>query len=173
MIDKGILAIGILALGKSFVITNTHTTVGWGLYHTESDEANSIRGEQLLQTISLTHSFKTDFRVILGDFNAGPDVSEPNYQLLLDSNFIDSYLLVCSDGCDDVTWHPANKLNNKGHFPDSPPQRIDNIFIVADGLKDLEIVKGGVILKEEVLKIGNASYSISDHYGYYCILNLK
>ncbi|MFC2176315.1 endonuclease/exonuclease/phosphatase family protein [Bacteroidota bacterium] len=171
MADKGILTVELMVGSKRITITNTHTTVGGGLYHTESDKANSVRNKQIQQAIQITRSTKSLIEIILGDFNAGPNVSAINYQLLLDSGFVDTYNTICGDTCDEATWDPTNILNNSGHFPDSPPQRIDNIFVTSNG--EFEVLSGDVILDEEVLENEGKMYPISDHYGYSTRIKLK
>lgn len=176
VVDKGILSILISVNDQKIILSNTHTTAGGVMYHTESDKANQIRTAQLQQTIELTDSLATgnEIKMILGDFNAGPGVSEVNYQHMIDQGYADSYPLGCSDPCRVVTWAPDNKLNANGHFPDSPPQRIDHIFIYKEKLDRLQILEVDVILDKEVVDIENGEkVSLSDHYGYLCKMGLK
>ena len=168
--DKGILSITLNNGQQPIIITNTHTTVGGIIYDTESDKANSIRDKQVLQSIALTEELSNQkaLEVVLGDFNAGPGISEVNYQTMLDKGFVDSYLEFCEQ-CAGITWTPHNKLNQDGHFESSPPQRIDNIFLRNNGALRYQISDGGVVLNQEVIETKDQGLiTVSDHFGYYC-----
>jgi endonuclease/exonuclease/phosphatase family metal-dependent hydrolase len=176
VVDKGILSIAIKVNDQRIILSNTHTTAGGVMYHTESDKANQIRTKQIQQTMELTDSLAglDDVKVILGDFNAGPGVSEVNYRDLIENGYVDSYELGCTENCQVITWAPDNKLNAHGHFPDSPPQRIDHIFIHRKKLNDFKVVEVGVILDKEVVPVENDELvTLSDHYGYFCKISMK
>jgi endonuclease/exonuclease/phosphatase family metal-dependent hydrolase len=176
VVDKGILSIAIKVNDQRIILSNTHTTAGGVMYHTESDKANEIRTKQIQQTMELTDSLagEDDVKVILGDFNAGPGVSEVNYRYLIENGYVDSYELGCTQNCQAITWAPDNKLNANGHFPDSPPQRIVHIFIHRKKLNDFKVVEVGVILDEEVVPVENSELvTLSDHYGYFCKISMK
>ncbi len=167
--DKGLLSMVIQFNGKRIAITNVHTTVGGGMYDTESPKANAIRNRQLIQALHTTDAFNADIRIILGDFNAGPNVSAVNHQVMLEHNYLDTYQEIYDEEEDCVTWNPMNKLNYNGYFPSSPPQRIDNIFINKTGKQHYNILEADVMLREEVLEEANGlRVPLSDHYGYFC-----
>lgn len=172
--DKGLLSIVVPFNGKKIVVTNVHTTVGGGMYDTESARANNIRNKQLIQALQTTDMFKADIRIILGDFNAGPNVSAINHQLMLDHNYLDTYAEIYEEDESCVTWNPMNKLNYNGYFPTSPPQRIDNIFINKSAQPLFAVVEADVMLRDEVLLEANGlRVPLSDHYGYYCRIRVK
>jgi endonuclease/exonuclease/phosphatase family metal-dependent hydrolase len=171
--DKGLLSIVVEFNGRKIALTNVHTTVGGGIFDTESDRANNIRNKQLLQAIERTGAMTADIRIILGDFNAGPNVSEVNHQLMLDHNYLDSYLELYDEEEDCVTWHPLNKLNCNGYFPSSPPQRIDIIFIDKAARPLVEVVEADVMLRQEVLHVDSMTVPLSDHYGYFCRIKVN
>lgn len=171
--DKGMLSVVVQFNNKKIAITNVHTTVGGGMYDTESDRANNIRNKQLLQALQRTAQLDADIRIILGDFNAGPNVSAVNHQLMLDHNYLDTYLENYDEETDCVTWNPMNKLNYNGYFPSSPPQRIDNIFIDKAAHPFFEVLEADVMLREEVLDAGVMRVPLSDHYGYFCRISIK
>jgi endonuclease/exonuclease/phosphatase family metal-dependent hydrolase len=171
--DKGLLTIVVEFNGRKIALTNVHTTVGGGIYDTESDKANTIRSKQLLQALQATAILNADIRIILGDFNAGPNVSAVNHQLMLDHNYLDTYLENYDEESDCVTWNPMNKLNYNGYFPSSPPQRIDNIFIDKTDSLLFEVIESDVMLREEVLDAGAMRVPLSDHYGYFCKIKVK
>lgn len=171
--DKGVLTIVVPFNGKRIALTSVHTTVGGGMFDTEADRTNRIRNKQLLQALHATAATQADIRIILGDFNAGPDVSEVNYQLMLDNNYLDTYSEVYQEEGECITWNPMNKLNYNGYFPSSPPQRIDNIFIDKDAQQFFEVLEANVMLREEVLDAGAMRVPLSDHYGYFCRIKVE
>lgn len=171
--DKGVLTIVVPFNGKRIALTSVHTTVGGGMFDTEADRTNRIRNKQLLQALHATAATQADIRIILGDFNAGPGVSEVNYQLMLDNNYLDTYLEVYQEEGECITWNPMNKLNYNGYFPTSPPQRIDNIFIDKDAHQFFEVIEANVMLREEVLDAGAMRVPLSDHYGYFCRIKVE
>lgn len=172
--DKGVLSVLLTVNGKDVVIANTHTTVGGGVYDTESDRVNRIRNKQVIQAYQCALSFGSDQFIVLGDFNAGPCVSEVNYQTLLDSTMVDSYLsFEKQDTTAIFTWDPLNPLNAHSYFPDSPAQRIDNIFVSPAMVQQYTIIDVQAILKEPVLTVDSISYPVSDHYGYQVTFRLR
>ncbi len=171
--DKGVLSIMVEFNGKKIAITSVHTTVGGGMFDTESDRANNIRNKQLLQALHATAAMQADIRIILGDFNAGPNVSPVNHQLMIDNNYLDTYLEVYEEEGDCITWDPMNRLNYNGYFPSSPPQRIDNIFIDKDAKQFFEVLEANVMLREIVLDAGIMRVPLSDHYGYFCRIKVN
>lgn len=172
--DKGVLCALIELNGTDITIANTHTTVGGGVYDTESDRVNRIRNKQVIQAYQNVRSFGTDLYMVLGDFNAGPGVSEVNYQTLLDSLMLDSYTVIeRSDSPEIFTWDPLNPLNADGYFTTSPPQRIDNVFVSPNMVQQFTISQVNTILTEAVMTVDSVSYPLSDHYGYQVTFELR
>lgn len=171
--DKGLLSIMVAFQGRKIAITNVHTTVGGGMYDTDSPKANAIRSKQLMQALQVTEKYRADIKIVLGDFNAGPNVSAVNHQLMIDQNYLDTYLEIYDEEDDCVTWNPMNKLNYNGYFPASPPQRIDNIFINKSGQSFYSVIEADVMLREEVLEANGIRVPLSDHYGYFCKIKVK
>ena len=172
--DKGVLCALIDLNGTDIAIANTHTTVGGGVFNTESDRVNRFRNHQVIQALMSARAFGTDNYMVLGDFNAGPGVSEVNYQTLLDSLMIDSYTAIERlDSTEIYTWHPENPLNADGFFTTSPPQRIDNVFISPQMAQQFTVTHINTILTEGVLTKDSIGYPVSDHYGYQVTFQVK
>lgn len=172
--DKGVLCAQVNLNGTDIAIANTHTTVGGGVFNTESGRVNRIRNQQVIQAYQCAKSFGTDSYMVLGDFNAGPGVSEVNYQTLLDSLMVDTYLSATrKDTTELFTWDPLNPLNAGGYFTTSPPQRIDNIFVSQQMVQQYKIAEVRTILTEEVLVVDSIGYPVSDHYGYQVRFQVK
>lgn len=170
--DKGMLSIIVPWGERRIAITNVHTTVGGGLRDTEAPKTNAIRNRQLIQALTATDAMDADIKIILGDFNAGPNVSAINHQLMLDHHYLDTYQEIYEEDEDCVTWHPRNVLNFNGYFPTSPPQRIDNIFINKAAQHLYTVLEADVMLRDEVLEENGLRMPLSDHYGYYCRIRI-
>ena len=105
--------------------------------------------------------------ILLGDFNAGPNVSQVNYDQIINDGFLDTFSLGCenTDLCKKVTWDPNNSLNAGGAFTDSPPQRIDHIFISSRSSTNIGIESSSIVFEELSVCVGDENITISDHYG--------
>lgn len=171
IVRKGFLHTELKAGDKSYHVINTHLTVGGIFFNTESDKANTIREEQIEQILNYIKTNGLTNVLFTGDFNTGPQVSEYNYRLVLENNFIDP-LNSNTKNSEIITWDPENRLNKKSYFDDSPPQRVDHIFIDKSfsSLFSLDFVKLFGLLP--IVDVGkNRSVTISDHYG--ILLNFK
>lgn len=171
--DKGLLSIVVSFNGKRVAITNVHTTVGGGFRDTESPKTNAIRNRQLWQTLNTTARYGANANIILGDFNAGPNVSATNHQTMLDEGYTDTFSSIYQEEDNCMTWNPKNKLNFHGYFPTSPAQRIDNIFVKSDTATLLKVIEADIMLQEEVMEANGIKMPLSDHYGYFCRILIK
>ena len=149
---------------------NIHTTAGGALFHPESQRTNSIRQKQLNQVFQSLKSSEKIPTILLGDFNAGPNVSEENYTYLLKQGFIDivQYYITKNNYKDDfISWDPNNFLNAELKiFKTSPPQRIDHILLSENFFNMSELIYVKTVFDEKVVctKDGQ-NVTISDHYG--------
>lgn len=172
--NKGIL-IGDFKVGDvTLRIANVHVTAGGFIWHSESDKANETRHRQVSQAIlSLKENSTGTLPILLGDFNAGPGVSQVNYDHVIEEGFIDTFILGChkKNACEQVTWDPGNSLNSNGLFSDSPPQRIDHIFVIDQDSAPFEIGFASVVMDEQNIKAKGQLVSASDHYG--VLVNIK
>lgn len=171
LFGRGILAATILIdkLGK-VTLFNIHTTVGGAFNHPESNKTNKLRAAQILQAIRLSQESLDSIPMLLGDFNAGPEVSEINYRKLLENDFVDvfEYCRRTSKQKNvlQVTWHPENPLNKNGLFANSPPQRIDHVFVPSKFIKLFNNIDAQIIFNEPLVNIQHQQkLTLSDHYG--------
>jgi len=165
--DKGILSISIHAGDIGRVrIYNTHTTAGGVLTHPESEKCNAIRQQQVDQ---LLHMARQDGcpSIIMGDLNAGPGVSEENYQSIVQNGFVDP-AAESGDGAnqeESITWDPQNPLNAEGPHRHCPPQKVDHIFVSEPLLQKLAAARTETVLTEPCVRKDGARFPLSDHYG--------
>jgi endonuclease/exonuclease/phosphatase family metal-dependent hydrolase len=152
--------------GTTLTILNLHTTAGGMFNHPESAKIEVFRSRQVQQVIDCANRFKSPL-LVAGDLNAGPGVSEVNFQQLLDAGFLSLHDLV-SPQSKDVTWDPLNSLNDKGPHKACPPQRIDHVFLRSADYKEKKVraLSSEICLDKPVVKVpGSTAVSISDHYG--------
>ena len=148
-------------------LINLHAVAG-GFWDPESDSVETVRHQQFEEVLDVTKTAQPHPTVVLGDFNAGPKVSECNYQQFLEAGFRD-----CFSDTDEpaYTWDPKNALIGEGPHKDCPPQRIDHIF--AQNIRDVS--DSQICFDEPVLKTKSQSdqmIPISDHYGLMSTLEL-
>jgi len=162
--NKGILVSSIKT--KEFgnlTFYNTHTTAGGLFAHPESKKVDLIRDLQIKQILNLIKKSSDTTSIIIGDINAGINVSENNYNSILDEGYIDSYKSK-NPSSKEVTWDPKNILNSDGPHKTSPPQRIDHIFIHKSS--NIKVISADIVFKEPVVPISKKEIiTISDHYG--------
>jgi endonuclease/exonuclease/phosphatase family metal-dependent hydrolase len=155
-----------LADGTTLTILNLHTTAGGMFNHPESAKIEAFRSRQVQQVIDCASRFKSPL-LVAGDLNAGPGVSEVNFQQLLDAGFVSVHDLV-SPQSKDVTWDPLNSLNDKGPHKACPPQRIDHVFLRGTDYneKKVRVLSSDICLDTPVVQVPRSSaVTISDHYG--------
>jgi endonuclease/exonuclease/phosphatase family metal-dependent hydrolase len=154
---------GVLVVDSSDVVAcNIHMTAG-GVRHPESSAANAIRARQIEQLLELAEARRA--RMIAGDLNAGPGVSEANYALFEKGGWIDVHALV-HPGSGDVTWDPHNPLNVRGPHRRSPPQRVDHLFVRGDDLRTERVVprSSEIVFFEPIVATAAGLMTPSDHY---------
>lgn len=140
------------------LFVNFHATAGGLFRDPESPVVEKTRARQIEQMLErLPHA-----RVIAGDLNAGPGVSDANYRLFLARGLADAYL---AHNAEAATWDPANPLNEGGPHQKSPPQRCDHIFV-----RGLEVIESAIVFDEPIVQTGRGSVTLSDHYGVSALL---
>jgi endonuclease/exonuclease/phosphatase family metal-dependent hydrolase len=117
--------------GAALTVFNTHLTAGpYG--DPERARVERVRGRQIDQLLAAARTVEPPGApvAIAGDFNAGPGVSEANYRSVLGAGFDDAFdRAERRDGPLETTWTPDNPLSQSGPHSDSPPQRIDHVFL--------------------------------------------
>ena len=155
-----------LAEGKSLHLIHLHAVAG-GWSDPESDSVETIRHNQFSEILDLANTTEPEAMVALGDFNAGPKVSECNYQQFLEAGFTDCF---AETGQPAYTWDPKNALIGEGPHKDCPPQRIDHILV--RNIRDIS--DSQICFDEPVLATKpplETMIPISDHYGLMSTLN--
>lgn len=169
LIDEGIFGpkgfllsyIQIPKIGKTLVI-NTHTSAGGLFQHPEGKKTETCRALQLTQIASLANT--TDVNsIIVGDLNCGHDVSQRNFNILMDRGFLPVENLTNNVEIG-PTWDPLNTLNINSPHKTSPPQRIDHILI-SDKLSEIISIKSVSRSFTQELQFENKMHTLSDHYG--------
>jgi endonuclease/exonuclease/phosphatase family metal-dependent hydrolase len=147
-------------------ILNIHTTAGGLWLHPESARADRIRDRQIHQFLRLANTIPgTVF--LAGDLNAGPGVSESNFQSILDAGFVSVHDYL-HPAAADYTWDPSNRLNSGGPHDMCPPQRIDHLLVRKSDIDSgaVQPLRSFVCLGDEVVAAGNnLKYTVSDHLG--------
>ncbi|MBT7902423.1 hypothetical protein HN587_01070 [Candidatus Woesearchaeota archaeon] len=144
---------------------NVHLAAGGLFRHPESKLMERIRQEQIEQVLTVAEQEK-DNTFIIGDFNAGPQVSIQNYKTIIQKGFIDLFNLAKKEKKFKFTWDPKNYLNLKGYSPWSPPQRIDHIFVPKQFKQFVDHIKSNVVFNEAVVHAKKfLKVTPSDHYG--------
>lgn len=171
LVRKGFLHITLSLHGNQISIINTHLTVGGLFWHTESKNANMIRKKQIQQIVSYINSNNLNNIVFSGDFNSGPNVSSINYNQILENNFFDP-LETNQKLSELITWDPENLLNKKTYFENSPPQRVDHVFIDKVFSSEFYLDEAKLFGLQPIVAINkNQKVTLSDHYG--ILLNFK
>jgi endonuclease/exonuclease/phosphatase family metal-dependent hydrolase len=142
-------------------IFNLHTTAG-GRLGTESDAANRFRDMQLLEIHDAVRAASGP-SLVCGDFNAGPEASAQNYDHFLDLGYADAAVLACGPDGLGPTWLPGNPLVRG--FADSPPQRIDHIFLDTRAAGQFRVVHAAHVFQDAQVQVDGQSVTLSDHYG--------
>ena len=143
---------------ETLQLIHLHAVAG-GWSNPESSSVETVRSNQFSQVLESTEETKPV--VVLGDFNAGPKVSECNYQQFLDAGFRDCFSDTEKPA---YTWDPKNALIGEGPHKDCPPQRIDHILV--QNIR--EISDSQICFDEPVLTTQTPAETmipISDHYG--------
>ncbi len=168
VVQKGILTciIDFGEVGKVQFI-NIHPTAGGFLYQQDSPEIIKIRSSQITQAFEFSEKNTSLPSIILGDFNAGPEIAVENYQLLIEKGFADAYHAFCQAKNLDalITWDSENLLNQRGTHPDAISQRIDHIYISPSLQKNFSIYDAKRVFDETIVKTNGDLVTISDHYG--------
>jgi len=145
---------------------NLHTTAGGMFRLPEHRAIDLIRSRQIKQLLTRALSLNSPL-VIAGDLNAGPGVSEKNYQQMLGAGFLSIHDLIHGQ-TSEATWDPNNTLNSHGPHKICPPQRIDHLFVKSTDLASNRIgaVSSTICLKEPIVDIpGQKAVTVSDHFG--------
>eukprot|EP00056_Hartaetosiga_gracilis_P009636 m.138932 g.138932 ORF g.138932 m.138932 type:complete len:331 (-) comp13162_c0_seq22:2762-3754(-) len=149
--------------GKMFVV-NMHTTAGGGL---DPERSNGMRERELddaLEVCQQALDNNVEKVFLLGDLNLGPEASAPNYEYILEKDYVDCVTEV-ADGNAFMTWDPVNPLNASGPHSYCPPQRCDHIFL-HKGCTSISPQSAQMIFKDDVAQTRRGQHvTLSDHYG--------
>ncbi len=136
-IQKGMLSCFLEVNDQELVVVTTHlVALGW-FENSHESHVEDIRNSQINQIVKnveyLIEEHPERLVVVTGDFNAGPESSAKNYELLLE-NFVDVFIWdEGNHGKNKIqyTWIPGYDDNFVAErvFKDSPPERIDMILI--------------------------------------------
>jgi len=174
--DRGLLS-AVIKLNEeiNLDVVNLHATSGGTLNSQDSENVNASRQKQLEQALKLALASNTEYQVILGDVNAGPDISKINYNYLLENNFSDAYadFSLQKGIIAKPTWDGANPLNSMRGYTAKDAQRIDHIYL-SKKLRDsssLDIVER--VFDENVINVDGKNFPLSDHYGVEMVLSFN
>lgn len=164
---KGVLRTEISLPSGRLILYNLHTTAGGLFHHPEHINSDRHRQRQLIQVFELAAHDKDALVLIVGDVNAGPGVSDGNYRLFEENNYLDLHHLA-NAGVEEATWEPNNPLNFNGPHRTSPPQRIDHVFARAEDIRLKRFVPSSsrIVLREARVGVSDGSrVCVSDHFG--------
>lgn len=166
--DRGLLST-VISLDENTLLNlvNLHATSGGTLNAQDSDKLNKMRQRQLQQAHTLANYKNTEFQIITGDINAGPNISAINYQFLLDKGYSDVYKDYSETNGSELlpTWSGDNALNSMRGYTDKDQQRIDHIYLSEQLTNNSRILKVERIFADDVITVNGKSYPLSDHYG--------
>jgi len=145
-------------LGKLNLV-NFHMSAGGKYKHPQSRSMEKIRHQQIKQLLALTQNL--DNAIIAGDLNAGPEVSNENYQQMLSANLYD---LFAESGALGMSWDPFNPLVVRGNESHLPAQRIDHIFTDNKMFKTINNVKASITFDKPCVANDKSVFPLSDHY---------
>ncbi len=171
---KGILScyLNLQDIGNLHII-NIHPTSGGFLYQQADNLIVKVRNNQINQAYQLANQSSSIPSVILGDFNAGPEIAESNYQNLLNKNFIDAYAAHCeaTQQIAQITWDAHITLNRRGTHANSCSQRIDHLYISPTFKNMFQIDNIKVVFQNPLVNTPLEKVHLSDHYGLYAIFS--
>ena len=159
-------------------IINLHTSAGLN-----PEKINRIRGTQVDQAIDVSQKFLKENNtshsimdaaasIITGDFNAGPEASIENYEIMLKQGYVDAVKEVL--GVDKskkfFTWDHFNFLNDGGIHEHCVSQRIDHVFYNTKfKAASIEYFQKEAFIPVKVKnkkgKKQEVNLTLSDHYG--------
>jgi endonuclease/exonuclease/phosphatase family metal-dependent hydrolase len=154
-----------------FSIIGFHVTSGGLRRHPESFSSEYVRAQQIGELLTVAQS--ENAIVLAGDLNAGPGVSQVNYDQVTTAGYLDC-LAACGKP-DDATWDPLNPLNLFGPHRTSPAQRCDHIFIRGSVVDEKIVTLSGasVVFRETVVGVDGRRVTLSDHYGVMATLRVR
>lgn len=173
--NKGLLVSRLrLSATIEVLLINIHATAGGCLFHSESADADRVRAKQIAQLLNRARRETKAVVIIAGDLNAGPKVSESNYRLFAMDGFVSVHDWINKSSAE-VTWDPANSLNRSGRHRNSPPQRVDHVFVRQQDLaaRRIQPLESTIECKEEVVVTpGGQRVSLSDHFSIRVLFSL-
>jgi endonuclease/exonuclease/phosphatase family metal-dependent hydrolase len=164
--NKGYLVSRLRANDETeLLIMNIHATAGGSFFHPESLRTHRVRAKQITQILDRAAEEQNAYVIICGDLNAGPGVSEGNYNQFSECGFVDVHQAV-HKSTPEPTWDPKNTLNHKGPHQTSPAQRVDHVFVRREDLnsRKVRVRESTIQSKEECVVVGSGKVTLSDHY---------
>lgn len=144
---------------------NTHTVAG-GIGHPEHVRCEQARTKQFAQLCDAIREDEDSLTLAVGDFNAGPEASPHNYEMLLAYGLIDAYTAADHRSGPLVTWDPQNPLNINGPHKMCPAQRIDHVMLTPGASKKLRVETADVLLHQATVPVRTRAVTPSDHYAF-------
>ncbi len=158
-------------------LVNTHNTSGGMLWSPHNILMHQVRRSQYRQMFRLLRKFPQSRRIAVGDFNAGPEISDQSYRGLIQPDFRDAW--VVRHGSDvstrKATWDPANSLNREGpHRSQKGAESLDGFHLDTNLLNAANVDHVNILFEEPVVRGPiDRLLTISDHYGVEMSLSLK
>lgn len=143
---------------------NVHLAATVPFDHPEALASTANRHREISQLISAAGGRA----ILVGDFNAGPEICSDNYDRIIAAGYVDAFVASGAPAriADGFTWDSANPLNTASRFADSPGQRIDLVFVPKANLRSLVPVAAQVVLQNPAVDIScDQNTTLSDHYG--------
>lgn len=165
--NKGAIVVTALETRPPLTLINTHTTAGGAFSLPEQARAERFRDAQIRQLIGVAGRAKDGTVLLLGDMNAGPAVSDHNYNAFASASWTDVHAFL-NPRTTDITWDPANPLNVSGPHRTCPRQRIDHVFVRSRQLTSgsLQLLASKIVFADPCVALPTAApTTLSDHYG--------
>lgn len=130
--------------------------------------AAAVRAGQIRQVLAAAARPFDGVTTLLGNLNAGPDASDENYQLVLDTGYVDVFAAATGDSAaaDHLTWDPRQLLITNGPRRHTVPRRTDHVFLPSVEEERIAIEGVRIVFKKNAVPVeGAGRVPVSDHYG--------
>jgi endonuclease/exonuclease/phosphatase family metal-dependent hydrolase len=166
-VGKGVLRATIDSPLGPISLATTHLMSGGLFRNPAAPHLVNTRQGQIEQLANAGHASPHAIRLVVGDMNAGPEISAQNYERMCELGYIDCWKL--HPGTEprfkEVTWELANPLTGRELHKTDAPQRIDHVFVNEQALEHVTIRKAIVVLHEPRVPTPAGFVTVSDHYG--------
>jgi endonuclease/exonuclease/phosphatase family metal-dependent hydrolase len=167
--EQGFLAADIQIGGlEPITVFNIHLSAGKPFGDFESPNTRERRAWEISQLLAATNGGNV---ILAGDFNTSPDVCGENYHQILAAGYADAHAELHGNSDGAVTWDSDNPYNHAGVHSHEPSQRVDHIFLPANGRYIAR--QTDVVLREPLFPWDGDGFTLSDHFGMLALFEIS